>query len=104
MTVEQIKNDLKDIQYYYANKEAFDIGANEIGSNYIITLAEKYNKVIRNAPPRLYDLYVRMYLMNKTQETVGIETNFSWQTIALNCKKLMNFLVEELTKHENINA
>lgn len=49
--VEQIKNDLKDIQYYYANKEAFDIGAKEIGSNYVINLAEKYNKVIRNAPP-----------------------------------------------------
>lgn len=102
--VKQIKNDLKDIQYYYANKEAFDIGAKEIGSNYVITLAEKYNKIIRNAPPKLYDLYVRMYLMNKAQETVGIETNFSWQTIALNCKKLMSFLVEELTKQENINA
>lgn len=104
MIVEQIRNDLKDIQYYYSNKEIFEMAAKEIGTNYICDLATKYNKVIRNAPPRLYDLYVRMYLMNKTQETIAIETNYSWQTIALNCKNLMEFLYKELNKLEELNG
>lgn len=104
MTVEQIRSDLKDIQYYYANKEIFELAAKEIGSNYAYDLAIKYNKVIRNAPPKLYDLYVRMYLMNKTQETVAIETNYSWQNIALNCKYLMEFLYKELNKLEGLNG
>lgn len=101
MTIEQVRVDLKDIQYYYANKELFDFAAKAIGRHHICDIAEKYGKIIRNAPPRLYDLYVRLYLMNKTQEMVAEETNYATQTIALNSQNLTKYLFEELNKVED---
>jgi len=101
MTVEQVRMDLKDIQYYYANKELFDLAAKTIGRHHVCEIADKYNEIIRKAPPRLYDLYVRLYLMNNTQEMVAEETNYATQTIALNCQNLTKYLFEELNKMED---
>lgn len=103
MTEKQIRQDLKDIQYYYANKEIFEIATKEIGTNYVYDLSKKYNEVIRKAPPKLYDLYVRLYILNKTQDIIAFETNYSMQTVVTNCKNLMSFLYQELNKKEGAN-
>ena len=38
MTMQQIKNDLKDIQYYYARKNVFDKASTEVGNSTILEL------------------------------------------------------------------
>ena len=57
----EIKNDLKDIKFYYENYEVFCNAADLVGANKVVKTAEKYNKAMTNAPPRLYKLYLYLY-------------------------------------------
>lgn len=43
LTLQQIRDDLKDIRYYYSRKEAFENGFRVIGSNDIVGKAKRYN-------------------------------------------------------------
>ena len=71
MQTETIKEDLKGIRYYYARRKLFEKASNTIGENLILQKIDTYNKAIRTAPPRLYDLYVSLYLENNTQESLS---------------------------------
>lgn len=43
LTLKQIRDDLKDIRYYYSRKEAFEQGFRVVGSNDIVGKAKRYN-------------------------------------------------------------
>ena len=49
ITVKEIRNDLKDIKYYYARKDKIDKASASIGANGIYEKVEKYNKAICKA-------------------------------------------------------
>ena len=51
LTLKQIRDDLKDIRYYYSRKEAFEQGFRVVGSNDIVGKAKRYNTVMQSAPP-----------------------------------------------------
>ncbi len=61
LTLKQIRNDLKDIRYYYSRKEALEQGFRVVGTNDIVDKTKRYNTVIQSAPTRLYDIYVGLY-------------------------------------------
>ena len=56
-----IRDDLKEIKYYYAHKEIFEKASKHIGEHACIEKINKYNDAIRFAPARLYELYVSLY-------------------------------------------
>ena len=58
LTLEQIREDLKDIRYYYARKQIFDAAVQTVGIAEIIAKVERYNRAARAAPPRLFDLWM----------------------------------------------
>ena len=49
LTLKQIRDDLKDIRYYYSRKEAFEQGFRVVGSNDIVGKAKRYNTVMQSA-------------------------------------------------------
>ena len=55
MTLNEIREDLKDIRYYYSRKHLFDSVVSEIGYNSIQLKLQKYNEAVREAPPKLFD-------------------------------------------------
>lgn len=67
MTLDKIERDLKDIRYYYSRKKAMDESADFVGKSGVIEKSELYNAIVAGAPPRLYDLYVSLYVGNNTQ-------------------------------------
>ena len=73
LTLQQIRDDLKDIRYYYSRKEAFEQGFRVVGSNDIVGKAKRYNTVMQSAPTRLYDIYVGLYARNLTQEALSVD-------------------------------
>lgn len=97
-SLNEIRNDLANIRYYYARKEVFDKAELSIGKNAITEVAKKYNVAIRNAPPRLYDLYISLYIMNNTQESLAAEMNYSLQNIQLHHTNLVQFLQKSITE------
>ncbi len=96
LTLQQIRDDLKDIRYYYSRKEAFDYGFRVIGTNGIAGKAKRYNTAIQTAPSRLYDIYVGLYARNLTQEALSIELCCTPKYIQVLNKRLLLFLQKTL--------
>ncbi len=100
MTLEIIRKDLKDIRYYYSRRRIFEEATKIVGDNGVLAKVEKYNNAIKHAPPKLYDLYVCLYIKNYTQEGLSIELNYTPEYIQMQNKKLLLFLQNALKKEE----
>ena len=96
---DEIRTILSDIRFYYANIRSFQNASRYIGENRIVKTAEKFNKAIENAPPKLYELYIRLYVNNGTMASVATELNYSIGYI----NKLNNSLVKYLYNYFNKN-
>jgi len=92
----EIRTDLKEIQYYYTRKELFDKSLDTVGTNSVIEKVRKYNEIIKSAPPRLYDVYVSLYVNGLTQESMAHDRGYSSKVIYLLNKKLLEFLQKNL--------
>ena len=95
-----IREELKDIRYYYSRKAVFDSVVNSVGENAILKTIERYNEAIKLAPPRLYDLYVSLYLQNNTQDSLSAKLGYTFETISRLHTKLLKFLKEQFDKKE----
>ena len=76
LTVDEIRKDLLGIRYYYSRKSVFD---NSGIANEITNTVKRYNEAVRTAEPRLFDLYVCLYIKNQTQE--GAASELCWSTV-----------------------
>lgn len=92
MELDQIREDLKEIRYYYSRKTFFDQASNEIGANTIVTKVHMYNNFMKTAKPLLYDLYVCLYTKNYTQENLANELGYTPEYIQMLNKKMLLFL------------
>lgn len=96
MTIQQIKEDLKEIRYYYSRQRDFDCASRVIGQSTVTEKAERYNAAVRKAPAVLYDLYVSLYVNNNTQLVVSLDWDCSPDYIKRMNNKLCAFLSKEL--------
>ena len=60
-----------DVAQVKVESKSFGRIATQNAKNLILQKIDTYNKAIRTAPPRLYDLYVSLYLENNTQESLS---------------------------------
>ncbi len=97
ISTECIKRDLRDIRYYYMRKAQLESADSSLGTLPIKRTAEKYNCAIRNAPLRLCDLYICLYLKGQTQEAVAIEWGYTPQYIRKMLCKLITFFKNNLS-------
>lgn len=96
METAKIREDLKDIRYYYSRKAMFEKASASVGENNIATKLEKYNEVVRSAPPRLYDLYISLYLDNNTQESLSDKLGYSVEYISKLNGQLIRFFQKNI--------
>jgi hypothetical protein len=101
ITLTTIRNDLKEIRYYFARKEMFDKAFASTGENDIVKKVNLYNKAIIKATPKLYDLYVSLYVKNNTQESLANELCYTPEYIQMLNKQLLKFLQTKLEEGEN---
>lgn len=99
MTLEQIKEQLKTIRLYYADKAGFD-AAFSILPHKVITLVKQYAEVIRDAPLDLYLIYFYLYVKGLTQEAAAEEMNYSSEYVRQKNKSLLLFLRQKLNEKE----
>lgn len=102
LKLKDIRKDLKEIKYYYSRKMSFDGASTNVGSNSVLEKIEKYNKIIRNASPRLYDLYVTLYIGNETQKTLADKLGFSAEYICRLNQQLLKFFLKEFEKEKTL--
>ena len=100
MTIEEIREDLKEIRYYYGMSDLFRVGSKLVPPVQITQKVERYNKVIQNAPARLYAVYVGLYINNNTQAVLAEDWGYTNEYI----KQLNNKLCEFIQKaFEQVN-
>lgn len=91
MTLNEIRTDLVQIRYYYANKEVLEKAVSNTGDPLFMARIEKYNEAIRHAQPREYCLYVNLYMENNTQESLAVKWGYSTDNIQHLNNKLLRF-------------
>ena len=101
MELAEIREDLKDIRYYYARKDMFEKASASVGENKILDKINRYNSVVRLAPPRLYDVYVSLYLENNTQESLSDKLGYCIEYISKLNSQLVKFFQNYVNKEEN---
>lgn len=101
LTLNQIRNDLKDIRYYYSRKELFDKSFEDTGKNHILETVQKYHNAVLSAPIKLYDLYTSLYINNNTQEVLAEDLCFTPEYVQKLNKKLLKFLQDKFSEIEN---
>lgn len=97
--MEKIRNDLKDIRYYVSRKKVFDANSDFVGVNNITEKLKMYNDAVCSASPRLYDIYVSLYLNNQTQESLSEILGYSFQTISRLNVQLLNHFYKKLNEN-----
>ena len=102
MTANKIRQDLKDIRYYFARQSVFDKTLEKIGQHSINEKINFYNEAIRFASPRLYDLYVSLYIDNHTQESLSEKLGYAMETISRLHSKLINFFMNYYKEKEGV--
>ncbi len=96
MTIREIKSDLREIQYYYAHEKEFEKADKIVGQNRITEKVARYNAAVRNAPPRLYDVYLSLYIYYNTQIVAADDMDCSVAHIKRLNRQLCEFFMREL--------
>lgn len=97
VTLKQVREDLKEIRYYYSRKEIFEQGCRVVGESVgIVEKARRYNNAVKYAPTRLYDLYISLYLQNRTQDAFASELGYSPEYVYQMNKRLCEYLTKQL--------
>lgn len=100
ITVRQVREDLKEIKYYYARKDKIDEASANMGANEIYKKVEKYNKAICKAPLRMFDLYVGLYQQNNTLESLADSICYSFEYVAKLNQKMVKFFEKTFSEEE----
>lgn len=94
--IHTIRDDLKAIRYYYSRKQMFDDSARDLTANNVLEKARQYNCVMATAAPKLYDLYVCLYVRNYTQEATAVEWSCTPKYIQLVHSELIQYLQNQI--------
>ena len=95
-TLAEIRKDLKEIQYYYMRKEVFDNAYSTTGANKVLITVNNYHKIVQQAPPRLYDLYVSIYINAHTQSSFADKLGVTTEYIQMLHKRLLLYFQNNL--------
>lgn len=93
MTLQEIRKDLRAIRYYYSKQKEFEKAAETVGTSKVVETVEKYNQAVTNAPLKLYEVYVGLYVHNNTQEALAFDRDCCTEYIRRLNKELCVFLL-----------
>lgn len=100
----QIREDLRDIKYYYTHKNVFEEAKAELGESKIMKTVRKYNDIIISAPAKFYDLYFSLYMCGHTQESLSEKLCYTREYIRLINKEFIEYLIKKLNENETKEA
>ena len=96
LTIQKIREDLKEIRYYYSKQKMFDSVSKTVIQSSVLDKVNKYNQAVKDAPARLYDLYISLYVYDNTQEALAYDRDCSCDYIRQLNKRLCEYLLKVL--------
>ena len=76
VTMQAIREDLREIRYYYSKQKMFEDSSKYVVARSVLEKVNRYNEAVQNAPARLYDLYISLYVQNNTQAALAYDWDF----------------------------
>ncbi len=101
MTLKEVKEDLREIRYYYEHKKMFDRALETSMKTEVLKKVERYNAYIRTATAKLFGLYVALYVENNTQLVIATDWGVSEGYIRNLNRKLCDYLLEKNLEKED---
>lgn len=95
---EKIKEELEELKYYYQQKEKLDEYRTELACSVIEELPERYARVMRCAPIKLYHVYVGLYMKGWSQGALAREMGYTRYYVQILNGRLIQYLKENLDK------
>ena len=102
LPLEKIREDLKEIRYYYSKQKFFDDASKSVIQNTILEKVGRYNQAMKDAPVQLYDLYISLYVQNNTQSALAYEWDFTEVYMSNLNSKLCKYLQNTLSEIKSI--
>lgn len=96
LTLNQIREDLMDIRYYFICKKLIDEVSNTIRNDNLVRKVNVYNEVMKKSSSKDYVLYTCLYIKGLTQEATAEVLGFSCDYIQRMHKKLLLFLQKNI--------
>ena len=100
-TIQSVKDDLKDIQCFFAHQEVFESSRVRI-SEQLQEKVRKYSSAVTIASPRLYVIYTELYVNGKTQKALatdwGCTRNFICKLNSRLCEYFVTYFNNCATK------
>ena len=100
MTIQDIKDELQEVKYYYGHKAMFDRALSTVSKNKVLEKVARYNDLVRDVPAQLFGLYVAIYTENNTQLAVALDWGLSEGYIKNLNRKLCECLLEKINEKE----
>ena len=100
MTIQDIKDELQEVKYYYGHKAMFDRALSTVSKNKVLEKVARYNDLVQDAPAQLFGLYVAIYTENNTQLAVTLDWGLSEGYVKNLNRKLCEYLLEKINKKE----
>ena len=101
MTIQDIKDELQEVKYYYGHKAMFDRALSTVSKNKVLEKVARYNDLVQDAPAQLFGLYVAIYTENNTQLAVALDWGLSEGYIKNLNRKLCEYLLEKINEKED---
>ena len=95
-TYKEIREDLAEIKFYYANEKEIKAAGNVTGLIRLAETVKAYNEAVSDAKGQLYMLYVALYVHNNSQTVVADDWDCSVDYIKRQNKKLIQYLQRAL--------
>ena len=96
LTINQVREDLREIRYYYSMQDVFDSAANTVKPIALLNKVERYNAVMKTAPARLYILYIELYVKNTKQRDLANAWGYAREYVTWLNMKLVEYLQKTL--------
>lgn len=91
-TLQEIREDLAEIKFYYANEKEIIVAEKVTGQMRLTETVKTYNEAVSNAKGRLYMLYVSLYIHNNSQMVVADDWDCSVDYIKRLNRQLLQYL------------
>lgn len=95
-SIESIREDLREIRYYYSMKSVFDSASNTVKPIALLSKVQRYHEIMENAPARLFVIYVSLYVNNNSQATLAEDWGYSREYVKELNQQLCDYLYQLL--------
>ena len=101
ITIEEIKQDLKDVKYYFAHEALFQKALKDDAVKILIMKVYRYKEIMRGAPFDLMIIFEGLYMYKQTQKSLAEYLEISERTVRRKREQIYLYLQKRLRFYPN---